>query len=125
MLGTLRRLITTIEVIEKSFMRVAIGGDGCRLSTSRNEVLGMLDSLHDLGVIVRSRGDASSSGVGIALGFDAADHPHPGLAAVVSGRRRAGGELVGWGCGGDGRGRCEGDGEDGELHGGLILRLLV
>jgi hypothetical protein len=84
------------------------------------EVLGMLNGLYDVGVVLRSCG-STTWGLGVTPSFEAADHELPDLTAgapldTIS--WRAGGELVGWGCGGDGSGRGEDGGEDGKLHGG-------
>jgi hypothetical protein len=119
-LSTLRHLtFATIEVVEESFMGITIASEVCGFLARVVEILGMLDGPYDVGVVLRSCG-STTWGLGITLSFEAADHELPDLAAgapldAIS--WRAGGELVGWGCGGDGSGRGEDSSEDGKLHG--------
>ena len=73
--------IAAIEIVEESFMRVAVACEVRGLSAGLVELLGVLGHLDDLGVVVRLGRDVAAGGVGVALGFDAADHPQPWLAA--------------------------------------------
>ena len=100
-------------------MGIPIASEVCGFLAQVVEVLGMLDSLDDVGVVLRSC-RSTAWGLGVTLGLEAANHEFPDLTAgtpldAIS--RGAGGELVGWGCGGDGGGCGEDGGEDGKLHG--------